>query len=88
MNVNEFMSKAVSELKNEITDLFFLYIQSDKTLMKDYLDTVASEGNLKSVNSRIAKELCRHFSLSNSGVRNSVPKSSLIQSYSELEGNE
>ena len=59
----------------------FLYVQSDKALMKAYLDCVASTGDLKYVNSCIAQQLKREFSLINTKKRNDMPKSSLIQSF-------
>ncbi|WP_242358706.1 hypothetical protein [Bacteroides acidifaciens] len=88
-NITDFMKKTLPEFKNEfrngITDLFLLYIQADKALMKAYLDCVASTGDLKYVNSCIAQQLKREFSLINTKKRNDMPKSSLIQSFSELE---
>lgn len=78
------MGEAVPEFKKEFTDLFFCFIQSDKKLMKSYLDTVAATGSLQVVNSQIAQLLSREFSLSNSGEENGSPKSNLIQSYSQL----
>lgn len=71
-------------LSAEITDLFFLYVQSDKELMKKYLDLVAGIGDLQYVNSHIAQSVARHFSLINTREENHAPVNNLIQSYSQL----
>lgn len=88
MNINEFVEQTFPEfekmLKDGITDLFFLYIQSDRTFMKMYLDTVASVGDLRQVNNSIAQYIARTFDLKNSGEECNTPLSNLIQSYSKL----
>ncbi len=66
-----------------ITDTVFLTIQSDRQLMHDYLQTVATQGNVAYVNSEIAKEIKRFFGLTNV-VENQFPNSVLIQSYTEF----
>lgn len=87
-DVKAFMEQAFPKfeemLEGDIIDLFFLYVQSDKELMKAYLDTVADIGDLREVNRQIALAISRKIQLSGNGVRNYSPKSSLIQSYSEL----
>ena len=40
-----------------ITDTVFLTIQSDRKLMHDYLQTIATQRNLAYINSEIAKEI-------------------------------
>ena len=84
-HVERFMKEALPQFESRITDLFFSFVQSDKSLMKQYLDTVAATGDLRVVNSQIAQRLRERFGLNNTGIRNSEPESSLIQSYSELE---
>lgn len=88
MSINEFMEQTFPEfekmLENGITDLFFLYIQSDRTFMKKYLDTVASVGDLRQVNNGIAQYIARTFDLKNSEEKCNTPLSNLIQSYSKL----
>lgn len=84
MNISEFMEEAIPEFKKEFTDLFFCFVQSDKKLMKSYLDTVASIGDLKTTNSHIAQLLSREFSLEKAEEECNMPKSCLIQSYSQL----
>lgn len=85
--VDSFMAEAMKSFRkkaeNEITDLFFLFVQSDKELMKKYLDTVASVGNLQVVNSQISKQFAKEFQLVRTGVIKDNPHSNLIQSYSE-----
>lgn len=86
--INEFMNKAFPKFKETleggITDLFFLYVQSDRELMKVYLDTVSEVGDLRVVNSQIAQQLAQLLSLKNTGEEISVPHSHLIQSCSIL----
>ena len=88
-HVENFMKEALPKFENRITDLFFSCIQSDKILMKKYLDTVAATGDLRAVNSQIAQRLCKHFNLSNTKEKgNSNTASNLIQSYSKLKKEE
>ena len=61
MNTNEFMQKAVPLFKEQLTDIFFTFVQNDRELMKAYLDTVATTGNLQSVNSHIPNNWPKHF---------------------------
>ena len=62
-------------------DIHFLVIQSDRKLMKRYLDLVAEHGDLRAVNAQIAKYAARRAKGTH---RNYEPLSSLIQSFSEL----
>lgn len=72
--------KRIDVMRNEI-DAFFLIIQSDRALMKEYLDFV-SKADLKKVNMLIGMEIGRLLGKKSIGRRKS--KSVLIQSYSEL----
>ncbi|HIZ32495.1 MAG TPA: hypothetical protein H9814_02950 [Candidatus Bacteroides merdigallinarum] len=85
--VKTFMDAALprfeEKVEHGITDLFFLFVQSDKELAKQYLDTVAASGNLQAVNSQISKLLAEHFELVSTGIIKDNPHSNLIQSYSE-----
>lgn len=87
MNVDQFMGKAMPRFETkatqEITDLFFLFVQNDKELMKDYLDTVAQTGDLQTVNREISRRLAKELQVVSTGVKNDNPHSNLIQSYSE-----
>ena len=85
MNTNEFMQKAVPLFKEQLTDIFFTFVQNDRELMKAYLDTVATTGNLQSVNSHIAQQLAKAFFLTNTEEICDMPISHLIQSYSILQ---
>ena len=77
----------VDEVRERIRaiDTYFLVIQSDRKLMKAYLDLVSDRG-LKAVNSQIAAKIAngRETKAEN---RSCIPVSTLIQSFSEL-GNE
>ena len=84
MTINNFMQKALPLFKEEFTDIFFSFIQNDKEVMKAYLETIAFEGNLQTVNSHIAQQLAQEFSLTNTKEICDMPKSNLIQSYSKL----
>lgn len=84
MNTNEFMQQAVPLFKEQLTDIFFTFVQNNRELMKAYLDTVATTGNLQVTNSHIAQQLTQEFSLTNSGETCDMPISHLIQSYSKL----
>ena len=88
MSVNEFVEQTFPDfekmLENGITDLFFLYVESDRIFMKKYLDTVASVGDLRQVNNSIAQCIAKTFDLKNSGEECNSPLSNLIQSYSKL----
>lgn len=87
MNVEQFMGKAMPRFETkatqEITDLFFLFVQNDKELMKDYLDTVAQTGDLQTVNREISRRLAKELQVVSTGVKNENPSSNLIQSFSE-----
>ena len=67
-----------------ITDTVFLTIQSNRQLMHDYLQTIATQRNVAYVNSEIAKEIKRFFGLT-AVVVNQFPNSVLIQSYTEFQ---
>ena len=84
MNTDEFMQKAVPLFKEQLTDIFFTFVQNDRELMKAYLDTVDSASSLGAVNRTIAKQLTKEFSLSNKHEKGD-PGSNLIQSYSKLQ---
>ena len=84
MNTNEFMQQAVPLFKEQLTDIFFTFVQNNRELMKAYLDTVDSASSLGAVNRTIAKQLTKEFSLSNKHEKGD-PGSNLIQSYSKLQ---
>ena len=82
--MNEFLYSVFEKFESQITDSIFYFIQNDKELMKSYLDLVAENGNLQYINSHIAQEIAKRYGLENNGPSNEVPKSNLIQTYSEL----
>ena len=80
MNKIQALVRDVKERMKDI-DIHFLVIQSDRKFMKRYLDLVAEHGDLRVVNSQIAK--CAASKVK--GIkRNDMPLSSLVQSFSEL----
>ena len=70
----------------DITDRFFCYLQCNRELLGDYLNTVAETGDVKVVNSHIAQYLCDKYKLQ-SGEMNHYPYSYLIQGYHFLRRN-
>ncbi|MCQ2321229.1 MAG: hypothetical protein MJZ91_07860 [Bacteroidales bacterium] len=83
--MNEFLIMMFERFEIQITDNIFCFVQNDKELMKAYLDLVASNGNLQYVNSHIAQEIAKRYGLKNVKTSGIVPKSNLIQTFSELE---
>jgi hypothetical protein len=82
--LNDFKTKVVDQFCEDITDRVFLTIQNDKDLMQEYLDVLGSGNARKSINSAIAKEIKSRFQLSNQGLKNKEPKSTLIQSHEQF----
>ena len=83
--LNDFKKKVINEFSKEITDRVFLMIQNDKELMKEYLLLIEKGNSLTYINSEIAKEIKRKFSLKNLNEKNSNPKSTLIQGHEIFE---
>ena len=83
--MNEFLTMMFERFERQITDNIFCFVQNDKELMKAYLDLVASNGNLQYINSHIAQEIAKRYGLKNVRISGIVPKSNLIQTFSELE---
>lgn len=82
--MNEFLNRLFEKFESQITDSIFCFIQNDKELMKAYLDLVAENGNLQYVNSHIAQKISKRYDLGNIGTSDEVPKSNLIQTFSNL----
>ena len=80
----EFCDKLFSVFEAQIIDNIFCFIQNDKYLMKAYLDLVAKEGNLGTVNRFIGKAITKRYNLQSKELRG-TPTNNLIQTYSELE---
>lgn len=80
--LQNFEEKALRQFTKEITDLFFLYIENDKSLMHDYLRVIGRDSDLNITNKALGKAVKEHFHL-NDGTKNSKPKSKLIESYTE-----
>jgi hypothetical protein len=84
-NLTEFCDYAIKKFEDNPIDALFCYIQSDKELMKKYLDLVADKHDLGLINRTIARTLAVQRGTKSCGNRNEEPNSSLIQSYSLLE---
>jgi len=82
MEIKEFLEKVIAEKNKRITDDFFLFIQNDRELMKEYLYLVEKSG-LQNVNQQIAKGIEAEYGLISFGVNNE-PESKLITTYSLL----
>lgn len=82
MTLSQFQQKALSKFTQEITDIFFCYIENDKELLQDYLRVIGRENALDNTNMTLGAAVKEWFRLDN-GVENSNPKSKLIRSYTE-----
>ena len=86
MELKDFINEVLTEYDEQITDSIFYFIQNDRVLMKKYLETVATTGNLQDVNKQIGREIVRHYGLK--GYSKDIePKSVLISSFSLLKEN-
>ena len=79
----EFTDKVLAKFERHLIDSVFCFIEQDRDLIKEYLELIAREGSLQQVNSQIAKRIAEHYGRKGTGEEG-VPKSRLIQSYSEL----
>jgi hypothetical protein len=82
MEIKEFLEKVIAGKNRRITDDFFLFIQNDRELMKDYLYLV-QEHDLQTVNQQIARGIEAEYGLIACG-ENNEPESKLITTYSLL----
>jgi hypothetical protein len=82
MEFEAFKNKALTGFTRGITDLFFLYVESDKELMQDYLRTIGRDNDLDTTNKKLGKAVKDWFKLEN-GNENTEPESFLIRSYTE-----
>lgn len=87
--IDEFTQGLLDKFSAVITDKVFLFIESDRELMYEYLHLIAAEGNVSVVNSQIAKAIKKRFNLDNkrepNQEPNQEPNSLLIQSFTEFE---
>lgn len=84
-SMEQFTDGLLDKISVELTDIVFQYIENDRELLKQYLDLVANTGDLRVVNSNIAKAVSKRFDLKTNGYQEINPNSKLIQSYSEFE---
>jgi len=82
MEIKKFLEKVITEKNKRITDDFFLFIQNDRELMKEYLYLVEEKG-LQNVNQQIALGIEAEYNLISFG-ENGEPESKLITTYSLL----
>jgi hypothetical protein len=80
MDLNEFKEKALRRFTDEITDLFFQYIENDRELMLDYLSAIGRDSDLDTVNRDLGRAIKDFFDLENL-PENKKPKSKLIKTY-------
>ncbi len=83
MELMDFIDEVFSKFDEQIIDNIFCFIQNDRELMKKYLETVATTGNLQDVNKQIGREIVRHYGFKGYS-KNNEPKSFLISSFSLL----
>ena len=85
MEMSDFAEKVFDRFTDEITDMVFLMIETDRELMADYLDLIHENGRHK-VNPYLGKKIKERFDLTiKPGVREDEPDSVLIQSYQEFQ---
>jgi hypothetical protein len=80
MNLQAFQDKALTKFTEEITDIFFRYIEDDRELLQDYMRVIGRTGDLDTTNNALGKAVKDWFDLKNL-KENSNPKSKLIRSY-------
>lgn len=89
MSVEVFCKEAIKQFENNKIDAVFCYIQNDKELMKMYLDLIAEKSDIGLVNRLIGRYIAKHYNTkANTNSSQTYPNSTLIQSYSKLEGEE
>jgi len=79
MNVDEYAESLVNGFIRNITDHFFLSIQNDEALMREYQTNVNRFG-LQALNMAIGERIKTLLNLENDG-ENNKPKSHLIKKY-------
>ena len=84
MNANEIAQEAIGILNKKITNEVFLVIQTNRSLMLEYLRAIERDG-LDSVNRTIGKEVKAAYKLSNIDDREDNPDCTLIQSHQKFE---
>ena len=82
MTLEEFKTNALAQFTQEITDIFFCYIENDKELLQDYQRVIGRDSNLDETNMSLGATVKEWFHLENGDV-NRDPKSKLIRSYTE-----
>jgi hypothetical protein len=82
MTLQKFQQLALNEFTREITDVFFQYIENNKTLFQEYLRVIGRDAGLDATNMALGAAVKDWFHLENS-IENQNPKSKLIKSYTE-----
>jgi hypothetical protein len=83
MEIKDLFDKVISRKNKRITDEIFLLIQSERELMREYLELVHEKG-LVVVNRQIGKMVMQRYGLNHEDARNESPESTLISSYTEF----
>jgi len=85
MNATDYADKIVRGFLEEITDQVFLYIQQDRSRMKEYQAMVDQEGSPDTIHQLIGKKVKEQFGLDNGPEpqKQTNPRSPLIGSYTK-----
>jgi hypothetical protein len=76
----EIAENAIQNINKKITNIVFLEIQNDRSLMQQYLRCVESQG-LETTNRQIGKAVKQRYQLTNATERENDPSCTLIQSH-------
>jgi len=63
MSVKNYIGRVLNKFAGQITDRVFLMIQSDRELMQEYLNLVASGTNSDTLNRELGKQVKAKFNL-------------------------
>lgn len=83
METSSFTTEVLDRFSREITDLVFLMVQNDPTLMDKYLTLVGEKGK-DVVNRSLGRAIKTRFALDNLPTREEAPHSTLIKSHQEF----
>ncbi|MDA8129989.1 MAG: hypothetical protein M0011_00645 [Elusimicrobia bacterium] len=82
MTLEEFRHAALLNFTRDIVDQFFLYIENDRELMREYLSVLGRELGADETNEYLEQGLRKYFNLCEQGENHS-PKTRLLPSFTE-----
>lgn len=82
MDLNEFKEETLRRFTRDIADQYFLYIENDRELMREYLSILGKENGTDETNESLEQALKAYFGLNEQGENHS-PKSRLLSSFTE-----